>query len=228
MSLTVPVEDLNRLQVSSHISSDGTPAIDLSFRPPVSDDLTYPSTNVKHCGVTVTFRRSVNTDGSGWSLAISTSIPNSCYPFASGGNIETHLDIHEIASHKSPSSLMSAPNEIEVETTQHHSTTPVHSFHLTDNAMTEPEPADDMNQNWLLQLMGHDFCASSVITDMNESNNSNCRGPSIGLEFPQNQQHPASQPEFNSTTDEFHDSVSDFDNGTTCDNTDILFMGMSI
>ncbi|THU77739.1 hypothetical protein K435DRAFT_877471 [Dendrothele bispora CBS 962.96] len=168
MSLTVPVEDLNRLQVSSHISSDGAPAIDLSFRPPVSDDLTYPSTNVKHCGVTVTFRRSVNTDGSGWSLAISTSIPNSCYPFASGGNVatsnQTHLDIHEIASHKSPSSLMSAPNEIEVETTQHHSTTPVHSFHLTDNAMTEPEPADDMNQNWLLQLMGHDFCASRQIS----------------------------------------------------------------
>ncbi|THU77737.1 hypothetical protein K435DRAFT_877470 [Dendrothele bispora CBS 962.96] len=265
MSLTIPVEDLDRLQVSSHMSSDGTPAIDLSFRPPVSDDLVYPSTKVKHCGITVTFRRSVNTDGSGWSLAVSTNIPTSCSPFVSGGNIGNHLDVHEIASHKSPSSLMSAPNEIEVENTQHHSTTSVHSFNLTENAMTDPEPADNMNQDWFLQFMGYDFRAPTQISThtndldtnlynaaslpidynqdnaqdmdqvvMDESDNSNCRGPSscvptsTGSEFPQNQQHSTSQSEFNSATDEFHDSVSDFDDGRVCDTTNILFMGMSI
>ncbi|THU99227.1 hypothetical protein K435DRAFT_855905 [Dendrothele bispora CBS 962.96] len=237
MSLTIPVEDLNRLQVSSHISDDGSSTIDLSLKPPVSGEgLTHPST--KHCGIMVTFRRSVDTTGSGWSLLISTSFPNSGL-FASGGNMPLFNESYETSLHElaPPSLTLSVPNELEASPAQYHSTTiPSHNLLPINNVLTVPEQANALDPDWLLQLMEDSFFPPNVLVDQvffddspnNEGNN--CTSPlssmsmSTALEHPQDQQQSTPQSGFNSTIDESHDSVSNLDGTTAYDSVDTLFI----
>ncbi|THU99224.1 hypothetical protein K435DRAFT_855901 [Dendrothele bispora CBS 962.96] len=180
MSLTIPVEDLNRLQVSSHISIDGTLAIDLSLNSTISSEgLTYPSTNAKHCGITVTFKRSVNSDGSGWFLVMSTNFPDSS-SFASGGTMplsnENDLNGFETTSHglgaPTGSPVSSEPNGMDSSMTQH-SADPSHDFHST-NVRTTPGRAENLDPELLLQLMEYNFCLPSQISmiDMNDADTS--------------------------------------------------------
>ncbi|THU99230.1 hypothetical protein K435DRAFT_855908 [Dendrothele bispora CBS 962.96] len=190
MSLAIPIEDLCHMQISTQISIEGIPSLDLSLIPSPPDGGSTSSLTCAKSGIMITFRRSFNSDGSGWTLVMSATFPDS-RPYARNGDlasIGTNPSDYNISGHEFSYSDLSwaEQNKAQASSAQQSATALPLEFNLISNPATTPgsdEHLNNVDRDMLLQFMGYS-CSQQAVVPNDMENIMDChRG---GTVFPTN------------------------------------------